>query len=104
MTIQEIKTLLVSVDPGVQRYEHDHTGGKPYTVWHEFGDLGLYGDGQEEGSIRFQVDRFAKDEDDLIAQALKTALRAQDDITVDYLVDNEEDTGYIHHIFSCEGI
>ena len=104
MTVAEIKALLVSVDPGVQRYEHDHTGGESYTVWHDYGDLDLYGDGREEGSIRFQVDRFTKDEDDAIAQALKTTLRAQDDITVIYRSDYEKDTGYIHHIYDCEGI
>lgn len=104
MTVQEIKDLLVSVDPDVQRYDHDRTGdGDAYTVWWETGPIGLYGDGQEEGTIRFQVDRFTKEEDEALAALLKETLEAQDDITVDYRVDYEKDTGYIHHIYVCEG-
>ena len=103
MTVAEIKELLVSVDPGVQRYEHDHEGEDAYTVWCELGRIGEYGDGEEEGTIRFQVDRFTKEEDDATAAALLAALEAEDDIAVDYLVDYERETGYIHHIFDCEG-
>lgn len=102
MTISEIKTLLISCDPNVQRYEHDQTGSNAYTVWHEYGRPGLYGDGQEHG-IRFQVDRFTRDEDDAIAGSLLAALEGADDIAVDYRVDYERDTGYIHHIYDCEG-
>ena len=36
-------------------------------------------------------------------KALKAMLESQDNITVDYLVDYE-DTGYIHHIYDCEGV
>ena len=104
MTVSEIKTLLTGVDPNVQRYDHDGAGtADAYTVWRETGPIGLYGDGQEEGTIRFQVDRFTKDEDDAIAATLKETLEAQDDITVEYLVDYEKDTGYVHHIYVCEG-
>lgn len=105
MTVQEIKDLLLSVDPDVQRYDHDRAGsGDAYTVWQELRPLGLYGDGQEEGTIRFQVDRFTKDEDEGTALALKAVLESQDDIAVDYLVDYERDTGYIHHIYVCEAV
>jgi hypothetical protein len=104
MTVAEIKALLVSVDPKVQRYDHDGAGvSDAYTVWYEITPLGHYGDGEEEGSLQFQVDRFTRDEDDAIAAQLKETLEAQDDIAVDYRVDYERDTGYIHHIFVCEG-
>ena len=33
MTADEIKSLLVEVDPEIQRYEHDHEGADAYTVW-----------------------------------------------------------------------
>ena len=104
MTIQEIKNLLVAVDPDIQRYDHDRAGtGEAYTVWAELRPVGCYGDGKEEGTIRFQVDRFTKEEDEGVALALKAALENEDDIAVDYLVDYERDTGYIHHIYVCEG-
>ena len=105
MTASEIKTLLLSVDPNVQRYEHDGAGtADAYTVWRELRPVGCYGDGKEEGTIRFQVDRFTKEEDETLAATLKTTLEAQDDIAVEYLVDYEQDTGYIHHIYVCEAI
>lgn len=104
MTVQEIKDLLVSVDPDVQRYDHDRAGsGDDYTVWQEIQPIGLYGDGQEEGTIRFQVDRFTREEDEATAAQLLAALEGQDDIAVEYRVDYEKDTGYVHHIYVCEG-
>lgn len=105
MTASEIKKLLTDVDPDAQRYEHDGAGtADAYTVWRELRPVGLYGDGQEEGSIRFQVDRFTKEEDEETAAQILTALEGQDDIAVEYLVDYERDTGFIHHIFVCEGV
>lgn len=104
MTANEIKTLLVSVDPNVQRYDHDGAGtADAYTVWQEIQPIGLYGDGQEEGTIRFQVDRFTREEDEATAAQLLAALEEQDDIAVEYRVDYEKDTGYVHHIYVCEG-
>ena len=104
MTANEIKTLLVSVDPNVQRYDHDGAGtADAYTVWQEIQPVGLYGDGQEEGSIRFQVDRFTREEDEATAAQLLETLEGQDDIAVEYRVDYEKDTGYVHHIYVCEG-
>ena len=105
MTIQEIKTLLVAVDPDIQRYDHDLAGtGEAYTVWAEINPVGFYGDGQEQGSIRFQVDRFTKEEDEAMAESIRRALEDADYIAVDYRVDYEKDTGWIHHIFDCEGV
>jgi len=34
--------------------------------------------------------------------AIETALSGEDEITFQHLVDFEQDTGYIHHIFDCE--
>lgn len=105
MTIQEIKNLLTGVDPDAQRYEHDRAGtGDAYTVWAESTPVGFYGDGQEQGSIRFQVDRFTKEEDEAMAESIRRVLEDTDYITVDYRVDYEKDTGWIHHIFDCEGV
>ena len=105
MTIQEIKNLLVAVDPDIQRYDHDRAGtGEAYTVWAEIHPVGFYGDGQEQGSIRFQVDRFTKEEDEAMAESIRRALEDADYIAVDYRVDYEKNTGWIHHIFDCEGV
>ena len=102
MTCAEIKALLVEVDDTIERYESSRTGSDAYTVWYEVGKPSIFTDGEHEEINRFQVDRFTKTEDDEIAQALFTALDKRDDISMDYLVDYERDTGFIHHIFDCE--
>ena len=103
MTTSDIKTMLVAVDSTVERSESSQTGSEAYTVWRELGDGALFADGVNQGGIRFQVDRFTKTEDDTVAAAIFTALEARDDVSFEYLVDYETDTGYIHHIFDCEG-
>ena len=104
MTLYEIQALVVAVDPEARHYESAHRHGEPYTVWKEGRTLGMTGDGRHVGGIRFQIHRFAKREGDAIAAALYSALEARDDVAFEYLTDFEPDTGYIHHIFDCEGV
>ena len=103
MTISEIKALLVTVDPTIERYESSKRDTDAYTVWYETNPGRAHADDQKQDVIKFQVDRFTKTEDDETAAAIYNALDARDDIAFDYLVDYENDTGYIHHIFDCEG-
>ena len=104
MTVMAIKDLLTGIDPDAQRYDHSEKGADAYTVWRELEPVGLYADGREQGSIRFQVDRFTREEDDETAEDLLEMLEAQEDIAVEYRTDYEKDTGYIHHIYVCEAI
>ena len=103
MTTSDIKTMLVAIDSTVERYESSHNGSEAYTVWREVGEGAFFADGQHQGVTRFQVDRFTKTEDDTVAAAIFTALDARDDVAFEYIVDYEADTGYIHHIYDCEG-
>lgn len=103
MTTSEIKTMLVAVDSTVERYESSRTGSEAYTVWRELGPGAFFADGKHQDVTRFQIDRFTKTEDDTVAAAIFTALEARDDVAFEYLVDHETDTGYIHHIYDCEG-
>ena len=103
MTISEIKAFLVTVDPTIERYESSKRDTDAYTVWYETNPGRAPADDQKQDVIKFQVDRFTKTEDDATAAAIYNALDARDDIAFDYLVDYENDTGYIHHIYDCEG-
>jgi hypothetical protein len=47
--------------------------------------------------------RFTKSDSDPVAPALFAALDAEPSVTVRWLQDYEPSTGYIHHIFDCEG-
>lgn len=105
MTLAQIQALVVSVDPDAGHYESAHAGSDAYTVWREFRRVDLRAnDVHADEAWAFQVDRFAKAEDDAIAAALFAALDADPLIAFEYLVDYEPDTGYIHHIFDCEGV
>ena len=104
MTTDEIKDFLITVDPEIERYESSKRDSDAYTVWKEAGPATVYADGATQEVMRFQVDRFTKTEDDTVAWDLFTALDARDDICLTYLVDYEDDTGYIHHIYDCEAV
>ena len=104
MTLHEIQAFVVSVDPHARHYDSAHRHGEPYTVWWEKSTLPIMGDGQHLGGLKFQISRYAKRENDAIAAALYSALEERPDISFDYLTDYEPETGYIHHIFDCEGI
>ena len=102
MTTEDIRELIVSVDPAAQRYESTNTGGN-YTVWREFERLATLADNVHPEAWSFQVDRFTHEEDDPIASALWNALDNDPRVSVRHIVDYEQETRYIHHIFDCEG-
>ncbi|HBV85761.1 MAG TPA: hypothetical protein DEF42_03680 [Desulfosporosinus sp.] len=93
MTLQEFRNLLLTADPTASHYES--VKNTNYTVWKEFERRKT-----PEEEWRIQVDRFTKIEYDPIVELIDTAL-STDDISFDYKVDYEENTGYIHHIWDC---
>lgn len=105
MTLEEIRALVVSVDPQASHYDSAKKTGQAYTVWQEYQRTGMFADNRRpDKSWRFQIDRFTPSENDPIAAALEAALEASPFICYDYQVDYEPDTGLIHHIFDCEAV
>ena len=103
MTLEQIRALVVSVDPYAGHYHSAHRPGEAYTVWYEVQRAGLFANNvRPDKSWRFQIDRFTKNEFDPIPAALEAALDADPRIAYDHLTDYEPETGYIHHIFDCE--
>lgn len=102
MTLGDIRTLLVSVDPGIRHYFSTETD-RDYTYWEELQRLPFTADGCHEEGWRFYVHRFTRDEFDQVARRLFETLDADPRTAVIHRVDAERDTGYIHHIFECEG-
>ena len=103
MTLEDIRALVVSVDKNAGRYESAYQGGQAYTVWREFRRLDMMADDRHEEAWAFQIDRFTKTEGDGIAAAFLDALEADERVAYSCIVDYEPDTGYIHHIYDCEG-
>lgn len=104
MTLGDIRTLLVSVDPDVRHYFSAGTDSD-YTYWEETQCLPYTADDSHscvEG-WRFYVHRFTRSEFDPVARRLFEALDTDPRTAVIHRVDAERETGYIHHIFECEG-
>lgn len=104
MTLEDIRAFVAAIDPDAGHFASAYQGSPAYTVWKEFNTLGMMADDQHQGGIKFQIDRFARDEFDRIARDIKAALEADPRIAYRKETDYERDTGYIHHIYECEGI
>lgn len=105
MTVEEIKAIVAALDADAGHYESAFRGGAAYTVWRELHPLPIMGDDRHAAEAwAFQIDRFTKSEGDATAMAIREALEANPRVAFHYDVDYEPDTGYIHHIFDCEGI
>ena len=102
MTLQDIRTLLLEADPGIQHY-FCVKENEDYSYWEETQRLGLVADDTHEEGWRFYVHRFTRTEDDPVAAAIFAALDADPRVTVIHTTDFERETGYIHHVFQCEG-
>lgn len=102
MTRDEIAELVLLADPAAQRYDSRRKTGD-YTVWAEYRRLDFIADDAHQEGWAFQVDRYTRDERDLVAEAIFAQLDADPRVTVSHMVDFERDTGLIHHIFDCEG-
>ncbi len=102
MLLTEFRDILLTADPECKHYFGPGTGN--YTVWHETGKTGLYGDNLEQEPVnRIMVDRFTKITYDPVVETIRKALE-RDDIASDYTVSVETDTGYIHHNWDCEAV
>lgn len=103
MTLGEIRDLLVSVDPDI-RHHFSAEETVDYTYWENTRRLPLIADDRHEEAWAFTVHRFTRDEFDPIAGRLFTALDTEPNVTVRYTGPvYEPDSGYLHHIYDCEG-
>lgn len=100
MSLDEFKELLLEADPKATKASGTSTGER--TVWWPGGiDDSLMSDDIEEEVVRLvYVDRFTKQDHDQIAAAIYTALDGAF-IPFRHEVIYENETGYIHHNFTC---
>ena len=105
MTLHEIKSLIISAIPNepVHHYFSTETE-KNYTYWEETERLPLLADDGHEEGWRFYVHRFTRRENDPVAARLFAALDADPRVTVSETRDFDPESGYIHHIYRCEGV
>lgn len=102
MTLSEIKALLGRADPDIRHY-FSMSDAEAYTYWTETQQLALTADDKHDEGWRFYVHRFTRDENDATAAAIFSALDGDPRIAVRRRTEYERDSGYIHHIYECEG-
>ena len=103
MKVRDIWKFVASIDPDARHYSNPHDGTN-YTVWAEYERIGIAKDDEFGDGWKFQIDRFTKTEYDEIAEMLDAALLENPCIAYTYMVEYEQDSKYIHHIFDCEGV
>lgn len=101
MKLKQISQLIGSVDPQARHYT-TVTGDINYTKWREYEYVGQPADDEYGDGWKFQIDRYTREEYDAVAEELLQVLKQTPGLAFSYLVDYEEDSGYIHHIFDCE--
>lgn len=102
MTLDAIKTLLVTADPDIRHYFTMSTADA-YSYWEETRRLPFTADDRHSEAWHFYVHRFTKTEGDSTAALLFSTLDGNDGITVSWVTGYDHESGYIHHIFECEG-
>jgi hypothetical protein len=102
VTLTDIRNLLVSVDPYIKHYFTD-SNADAFSYWEETRRLPMVSDDRHEQAWRFYVHRYTKAENDVVASQLFDALDQDPRIAFQYTVDFDADSGYIHHIYDCEG-
>lgn len=99
--MDKLKELILSIDPEATKFKGAKKGN--YTVWTPYGETPLMaGNRRQTVAVKVQIDRFTKDDQDEIKEALYQALDGAEFVAFIYESDYEPDTGYIHHIFDCE--
>lgn len=98
--LEWFKELLLTVDPNIKKYSGPGTG--EYTTWQPGGvEDALMADDHEEDVVqRVYIDRYTKQDNDPIAKRIYKLL---DDHEIPFIhdMDYEDETKYIHHIFTC---
>lgn len=103
MTLEGIKSLLVTADPDIRHYFSMSTADA-YSYWEENRRLDFMADDTHaEEAWHFYVHRFTKTEGDSTATTLFQILDGNDAISVKWVTGYDKESGYIHHIFECEG-
>lgn len=102
MTLNDIKALVAGIDQAARHY-FSEAQGDAYTYWEETQRLPLTADDAHAEGWRFYIHRYTKDESDQTALDIFSTLDADPRVTVIHTVDYETDSGYLHHIFQCEG-
>lgn len=102
MTVRDIQQMIVQADPEAKHY-YTSKDGRDFTVWQEYERLPFAANDIMDAGWKFQIDRYTKQEYDPIAEAIERVLN-ENLIAYRYQVEYDPESGYIRHLFDCEGM
>lgn len=102
MTVRDIQQMIVKADPEAKHY-YTSKDGSDFTVWQEYERLPFAANDMMDAGWKFQIDRYTKQEYDPIAEAIERVLN-ENLIAYSYQVEYDPGSGYIRHLFDCEGM
>lgn len=103
MELRDIKLVVIEADPTAQHYASADKDKDAFTVWGEYERIALWGDDEyAEKGWKFEIDHFTRTEFSPIPEKIEQVLLDRD-ISFTYRVTYQASTGYIRHIFECEG-
>ena len=102
MTVQDIKTMVLSVDPKAKHYFSDKKGDA-FTVWGEYQRAGQGAEDRHNYGWKFEIDRYTRDEEDTVPDMIEQILIDHPGVAYTYQVYYDHTARYIVHVFDCEG-
>lgn len=102
MTVQDIKTMVLSVDPKAKHYFSDKKGDA-FTVWGEYQRAGQGAEDRHDYGWKFEIDRYTRDEEDTVPDMIEQILIDHTGVSYTYQVYYDHTARYIVHVFDCEG-
>lgn len=102
MTVQDIKTMVLSVDPKAKHYFSDKKGDA-FTVWGEYQRAGQGAEDRHDYGWKFEIDRYTRDEEDTVPDMIEQILIDHPGVSYTYQVYYDHTARYIVHVFDCEG-
>ena len=102
MTVQDIKTMVLSVDPKAKHYFSDKKGDA-FTVWGEYQRAGQGAEDRHDYGWKFEIDRYTRDDEDTVPDMIEQMLIDHPGVAYTYQVYYDHTARYIVHVFDCEG-
>ena len=102
MNVQDIKTMVLSVDPKAKHYFSDKKGDA-FTVWGEYQRAGQGAEDRHDYGWKFEIDRYTRDEEDTVPDMIEQILIDHPGVAYTYQVYYDHTARYIVHVFDCEG-
>lgn len=103
MTLADIRGLVLAADPDACAYESDSTG-EDYTTWQPLWPMNLLVDNRYADGWHFVIDRFTRMQDDPITANIRAVLDDAPGVAYAMEIDYEQDTGFLHISFTCDGV